>query len=216
MPDGKGKNGGTVQEDEILAGLVAYLDGEEKAIESALDAIYGPLPQWIPLPSIDRARRIIQGLLNDGFPLSVITRLVGEAERDELSFPGIVNDPSAFAQSVYELAHLRYAISLGKLEGLRCLSGEQARHGQVFREGRKPGTGSPIRKEVARLLKKNPAMKNPELWEAVKAKPPRGWQVFENSAGKYIEGPKMANMAYGRFCTVCGEERKKAKGKITG
>lgn len=206
-----------MEEDEILARLGAYLDGEEKAIESALDAIYGSLPQWMPMPSIDRARRIIQGLLNDGFPLSVITRLVGEAERDELSFPGIVNDPSAFAQSVYELAHLRYAISLGKLEGLRCLAGEQARHGQVFKDGgRKLGTGSPIRKEVARLLKKNPAMKNPELWEAVKAKPPKGWQAFENRVGKYIEGPKMDNMGYGRFCNVCGEERKKAKGRITG
>lgn len=54
-------------------------------------------------------------------------------------------------------------------------------------------------------------MTNPALWGAIKAKPPRGWEVCENRVGKYIEGPNMANMSYERFCNVCGEERKKLK-----
>lgn len=198
--------------------IAAYLEREEQAVNSILRALYGEMPHWIPSPSIERARRIVQKLLNDGFSADGIQQRVVEAERDELIFPGIVTDPSAFAQSVYELAHLRYAISLGKSKGLRVLAGEQAEHGQRFKDGRKLGSGGPVRKAIAKFLAKNPAMKNPELWEAMKKKPPRGWQTYENvRLGKYLEGPASTeSMKYGRFCTVCGEERKKVKRKITG
>ena len=81
--------------------------------------------------------------------------------------------------------------------------------GQKFMDGRKVNTGGPIRKAIARLLKKNPAMKNPELWAAVTAMPPRGWTVYGDR--KYLEGPGVKNMSQGRFFTVCGEERKKNK-----
>lgn len=81
--------------------------------------------------------------------------------------------------------------------------------GVKFTRGRKPNTGSPIRKAIAKLLEANPDMKNPELWAALKNKTPRGWAFCENQVGKYIEGPKMENMNYERFCNVCGEERKK-------
>jgi hypothetical protein len=91
-----------------------------------------------------------------------------------------------------------------------------ADHGKKFK-GRKPGSGGPIRKAVARLLKKYPALKNPELWDEIKSRPPRGWSVFDNSHGKYIEGPKAGDgMKRAHFCTVCSEERKKIKEKITG
>ena len=61
-------------------------------------------------------------------------------------------------------------------------------------------------------------MKNPDLWEAIKKKPPKGWQAFESAQlGKYLEGPTPKDgMEYHRFCNICGEERNKAKGKITG
>jgi len=81
--------------------------------------------------------------------------------------------------------------------------------GVKFTKGRKKNSGSLIRKAIAKLLKANPDMKNPELWAALKNKPPRGWNFCENRLGNYIEGPKMANMNYERFCNVCGEERKK-------
>jgi hypothetical protein len=81
--------------------------------------------------------------------------------------------------------------------------------GIKFTEGRKSNTGGPIRKAIARLLKRNHDLKNPEIWAFLKSKPPKGWDFLENSAGKYIEGPKMKNMNYQRFCNVCGEERKK-------
>ena len=80
--------------------------------------------------------------------------------------------------------------------------------GQKFIAGRKPGSGGPIRKAIARLLKKNPEMKNPELWEMLEAHPPQGWQFYAER--KYIEGPKAGDgMSQGWFFSVCSEERKK-------
>lgn len=86
-----------------------------------------------------------------------------------------------------------------------------AQHGKKF-PGRKPGTYGPIRKAIARLLKQRP-MKNAELWDTLKSRRPRGWTFFDNSQGKYIEGPKKSDgMDYARFRNIASEERKKLKG----
>lgn len=75
--------------------------------------------------------------------------------------------------------------------------------------GRGPGL---FRKIIARLLKNNPEMKNPELWAAVANKPPKGWTAYDNRVGKYLEGKSASDsMGYGRFCNICGEERNKLK-----
>lgn len=84
--------------------------------------------------------------------------------------------------------------------------------GLKFTLGRQPGAASPIRKAIARELKKAPGMKNPELWDAIAAKPPKGWEFCRNSLGRYAEASGGKNMDYKRFCNVCGEERGKLKG----
>ena len=84
--------------------------------------------------------------------------------------------------------------------------------GLKFNRGRKTGATSPIRKAIARELKKSPGMKNPELWDAIAAKPPKGWEFCDNSLGRYAEASGGKNMGYKRFCNVCGEERGKLKG----
>lgn len=208
-------------DESAIKRIAAYLEREEQAVSSALHALYGEMPNWIPAPSIERARRTVQKLINDGFSSEGICQRVAEAEKDNLTFPGIVTDPGAFAQSVYELAHLRYAISLGKSKGLRVLAGDQAEHGQRFKDGRKPGSGGPIRKAIAKLLAKNPTMKNPDLWGAIKKKPPKGWSAEEPRYFNFEPellgpNPETDHMSYRRFCTVCGEERRKVKGRITG
>lgn len=83
--------------------------------------------------------------------------------------------------------------------------------GKKFTQGRKSNTGSIIRKAIAKLLKADATLKNPVLWTAVATKPPRGWTAHDNHLGKYLEGVGTKNMNYERFCTVCGEERKKIK-----
>lgn len=83
--------------------------------------------------------------------------------------------------------------------------------GQKFTLGRKTGAVSPIRKAIARELKKCPGMKNRELWDAIAAKPPKGWEFLDNSLGQYAEGDGGGNMSYARFCNVCAEERRTLK-----
>lgn len=77
----------------------------------------------------------------------------------------------------------------------------------------KPGRGAGLfRKIITGLLKKNPAMKNPELWAVVANKPPKGWSPFDNRQGKYLEGRTIDDhIGQRRFFTICGEERKKLK-----
>ena len=81
--------------------------------------------------------------------------------------------------------------------------------GKAFISGRKPGAVGPIHKAIRKLLAKNPQMKNPEIWEAIKEKPPKGWSVCENRLGKYIDGPSGKNMKDRRFKNICAEERQK-------
>jgi hypothetical protein len=87
--------------------------------------------------------------------------------------------------------------------------------GKRFTEGRKPGTGSPVRKAIAKLLKANPLLKTPAIWEILKSKPPRNHHFLDNRLGKYIKGPNSANMNYERFCNVCSEERKRQKSRVS-
>lgn len=84
--------------------------------------------------------------------------------------------------------------------------------GIKFTKGRKPNTGGPIRKRIEKELAKNPAMKPLQVWDKIKSKPPKGWEFFDNAAGRYIEGPKGGQgMGYPRFSEVCKEVRDKLK-----
>lgn len=87
---------------------------------------------------------------------------------------------------------------------------EFALTGIKFRKGRKVNSGGPIRKAIARELNKNPSLKPRQIWAILASKPPKGWEFFDNSAGRYIEGPKGGEgMGYTRFSEVCKEERDK-------
>jgi hypothetical protein len=82
--------------------------------------------------------------------------------------------------------------------------------GVAMTRGRKNNTAGPIRKKIAALLKKDPTLENPKLWELVKRNLPRGWTGYDNREGKYFEGPDPSKpMGWRRFINVCGEERKK-------
>jgi len=102
------------------------------------------------------------------------------------------------------------ATELQKIEEAEAVTNTSAALGKKFQEGRKPGTVGPIRKAITNLLKNHPELKNPDLWRKLAEKPPKNWE-FVDRTEKYIEGPKNRKMKFGRFCTICGEERKKLK-----
>ncbi|HEV8647797.1 MAG TPA: hypothetical protein VGR01_19760 [Burkholderiales bacterium] len=89
---------------------------------------------------------------------------------------------------------------------------DDAVRGEKFTPGREPGSYGPIRQAMARLLTKNPGMKNSDLWNALAGNPPRGWTFQENRVGKYIEGPTAGEgMDLPRFRNIAWEERRKHK-----
>ncbi len=85
--------------------------------------------------------------------------------------------------------------------------------GRRFQRGRKPRTGSAIRKAIAKALEVDPDIDNTALWKQLAKDPPRGWQCFDNAHGKYIEGPSArdGSMSYRRFCNIAAEERGKVR-----
>jgi hypothetical protein len=197
--------------------LVRYLEVEEQTLDVAFKAVFANLPRWVPLPSREHARRIVQRLISDGFSTNDIRRSIRDAQKDGLIIPGIVTDPVAFTQYIYELAHLRYAVSLGEVEGLRILAGVQAAQGVRFTEGRKSGTTGPIRKLIKNLLARDPSLTNFDLWNLVGSRPPAGWEVHSTpKLGRYFDGPNGRCMSYRRFLNVCAEERKALRSRITG
>ncbi|MES2367270.1 MAG: hypothetical protein V4563_15440 [Pseudomonadota bacterium] len=137
------------------------------------------------------------------------------------SFAGDVGNPSRFIsdckeslEQINQPTHndvqviLKSVLTVHKKDRLAAVEGKK------FSAGRKINTCGVIRKAITKLLKADPTLKNPSLWSAIASNPPRGWTAYDNHAGKYLEGPKAGqNMDYkGRFCTVCGEERKKITG----
>lgn len=136
-------------------------------------------------------------------------------EHHTTSFAGVVGASG----SSRAIKQVRAALKVGKTpeelraerEGLRRLISLSER-GRKFVAGRKPNTGGPIRKAIARLLKRQ-RMSNSTLWDALASRPPRGWTFLDNRQGKYCEGPKAGEgMNYARFCNVASEERGKLKG----
>lgn len=204
------------------------LEADEWRRSRPYDGVLGVLP--FPWP--ENFHRDFQGardrLLNDGHSPEELRAFIAEVidvQQRALENPDSSPEfnpatPFDIWQDVSVLAMLAAAINLGEDGGLAFLTdplhARKASTGAKFIGGRRPGTGGPIRKAIAKLLAKNSALKNPQIWEVLKGKPPKGWNFFDNNTGKYIEGPSMANMNYERFCTVCGEERKKRKAKITG
>lgn len=91
----------------------------------------------------------------------------------------------------------------------------QAAKGVKFQSGKAEGAKGPFRKRIDALLKKNPAMKNPELWAAIAKKPPQGWVAMDNRAGKYFERQNpdggMESFDYTTFIKRASEARKSLK-----
>ncbi len=81
-----------------------------------------------------------------------------------------------------------------------------------FKTNAKGRGKSVIRKAIGKLLHKTPSMSNAQLWAALKAKPPKGWEFTESPRlGKFATGPKNENMEYSSFINRAADERRELK-----
>ena len=196
-------------EQSIHERLDALLGWQDDEAERALLLLYGELPAWFPLPSMEHPRRIVYRLGNKGFTAEQIATFVTDYLADKPIVQGAMLS-GEFIGAVSDLAHITYALSLPGNECLEMLAGALAATGKAFRDGRKMNTSSPIRKAIAHELKKQPNLKPREMWVILASKPPKGWEFFSNNLGKYIEGPTGSDgMKYTRFSAVCKEEKDK-------
>lgn len=114
------------------------------------------------------------------------------------------NDAEALRHLEWMLVRWKWISRANALEPMAAL-------GQKFKpQGRGKG---PIRKKIEQLLKKNPKATNAELWEAIKAKPPKGWELMDSiRLGKYIEAPSgQRGMNWATFINHAASERKALK-----
>lgn len=116
----------------------------------------------------------------------------------------VANDEASVLRHLeWMLIRWRWITRVNALEPMAAL-------GQKFKpKGRGKG---PIRKKIEQLLKKNPKAKTAELWEAIKAKPPKGWHFMESPRlGSYIEGPENQSMSHRVFANHVSAEKKALK-----
>lgn len=86
---------------------------------------------------------------------------------------------------------------------------ELLQHGKAMRKGRKPGAVGTVRKRIRALLAKDAARENLELWELLKARPPKGWEFIDHGELRerwFLDYPG-GSMSWRRFCNACAEER---------
>lgn len=196
-----------------------YLQDAWRDIQAPYDGVRGELPDWIP-ENFHREFHAIRSRLQtyshdysyDDL-LGFVAAVRDMWERNEIVYNLAV--PDEIYQEIITLAHFQEAARRGKEAGLALLTDPdhagQAIQGKKFRDGRKPGTISPVRKFIRAALKKNPASTNNELWDAIVKRPPKGWTPIESPRlGRYIERPRPAgNVGWARFRNIAAEERKR-------
>ena len=84
-----------------------------------------------------------------------------------------------------------------------------AAHGEVSLKNRKQGRLKPVNAMVKGYLSKNPEASAEMVWNALKAKPPRGHSFCDNRIGRYIEKDAKTIMEWPRFKNVVSEHRPK-------
>lgn len=116
------------------------------------------------------------------------------------------------AAAAHELTVLRGFVVrdagiLDRDEAVRTLK-PKALVGEKFTQGRKPGSASPLRLAVRRIVKRNPKAKAAEVWAALKAKPPRGIVFHDEWGGdRYVKTEGHGRTEYRRFLNIVSEER---------
>ena len=103
-----------------------YLKANESADYESIAAVFGQLPPYIDANTHHRILAAIASFrAADQSPQS-IAALVEQSSQSKLTIPGTVIDVADFIKSANYLAHVRWAISLGKARAIQELEGDRA------------------------------------------------------------------------------------------
>jgi hypothetical protein len=203
-----------MMDDDLLLIVECLERIEAKQHSPVYDGVMGTLPEWIP-ENFHVDFHAIRGRLLEAYSHAALLGYIAEyLTMDESTETHSI--PGEIMRDVSLLAHYREAVRLGQLAGLALLTDNehagQVIHGKKF-PGRKPGSIGPVRKFIRARLAKNHAATNEELWDAIKAKPPKGWMPMDTTKfGRYIDGPPGSDeVKWKSFCTYAAAERKLLK-----
>jgi hypothetical protein len=88
----------------------------------------------------------------------------------------------------------------------------KAKHGSKF-VAKKPGSAGPVRKVIAKALRKNPASSAEEVWGLLTADPPQNLEFYGTTPERrYIRRQGHPDTGWRRFQNIVSEERKKLTG----
>jgi hypothetical protein len=148
-----------------------YLDTEAAADAEAITRLYGPLPEWFPDPAYLHIKQALAALRNalEQFSSARFVKIVRQARCGKLVVPGSALDVGDFIKSANYLAHVQWALSLGKVRALEELGGslaaktyrdlrrgkdEQDAAGKLARKRR----DAELRKRASQLREQNPRL----------------------------------------------------------
>jgi len=116
-------------------------------------------------------------------------------------------------ESKYDLWKLNQYLAENQIDAFTLVRLDEIQKARKF-SPRQRDLISPIRTSIRRLLKKNPAIKNNDLWEKISSKPPKGWCAYDSpSLGKYFECEDKLekSMNYKTFANTVSKERRLLK-----
>ena len=116
-------------EKEQVRAFEQYRDACNSACAAAIAKLFPRLsdwPAWLVSHIQPQIQRAIGTLHAADQSDERIGELVGKARDGETEIPGSARDVTAFVQSVYDLAHFQWALTLEKADAIRELAGTEA------------------------------------------------------------------------------------------
>jgi hypothetical protein len=169
---------------------------DERALEAMLCAMPGPMER------IDVMRSNLANLSDIDSYMQVHIDAIRKIHTQVTSPPHLFNREGLFLldradDHWLKISLLRHVIPTAK-------------KGAKFSPGRQVGSGSPVRKAIRVLLKREAVKTAAEVWTALANKPPKG-MCFRDAPriGKYIETDGEPDTGYDRFANIVSEEKRR-------
>jgi hypothetical protein len=138
-------------EAELVTAFNRYLDSVKDADAIAIHAIYGQLPDCLPEPVLSRILQAIATLRSARQSPQRMAKIVTAARNNDFPVPGTALDSIAFIDAANYLAHVQWALTLGKTRSIEELGGKLAAFGSRTRDQRAEFSriGNESKKEAA-------------------------------------------------------------------
>ncbi len=133
-------------DDEITQAILAVYEEQEARLAAPYDGVLGHLPEWVPEPTkkeFESSRNIVLNIWKYDPDEAVLWLTRFDSEDGDWIYPAIYPcgralDLDFFCKTIGNLAHIKWAISLGPDKGLEQLGGSLAQRGYKNKNNLQP------------------------------------------------------------------------------